>query len=817
MTLYLPTVPSKIDGFECIPIKLYDDTNDPFADQTASENKFKFYYDISLLNQENEYSHIGIRFLSLDSETNPIVGKYSTGTFIAAKQSNSLGNYIEVPAHLFIQQANTVAVNNIRIDPSDNLPKIVTGTGPTTYRNITYNDFSLVEDSGINKYYRSQIKLINLTANNSFSYTSSTWQVVTRGATSVTTGSAVITVSSANGVLPGLNVSGPGILPGVTVASISGTSITLSAASTQTTTSTVSFYIGQTFLNDNSREYVSDWSYQTIMKPVFISNLIGFNSANEEHLGIVGFQSRTTNSYALYTASNTASAEFFTFEFKYPFDEEETVLQYEFILYDNSKTKIDGSGLIEYQRYLHQTSVTWTNNISLADDTTYYLSIYFKTESGFEYTKRYELTADYTLATLTVDFIATNDRENGRMEFELSNVGTTSNALILLRSSFDEGYDNFKTIAVFETANMTTTTSAKKYFYDYLIEPGMLYKYKFQSATINNSGEIISRGASTTTSAQPQIIPDFTGSFFYGKDDIQINFIYNGQVTGLSKVRKDAFIETIGGKFPFIIRNSNIGYKQFQFSALITHVSDPTRVFRGLTYAELISNLTRDSNDNYIISSDAKNRIVNERYEDFLLNGPAIFTGSTSSYATLSNFGQNNINQQSYISRGDNYIVERQFRKKLIDWLTDGNPKIFKSEAEGLMLVKLTDVSFEPIAELGRLIYNFSCTVTEIAEMTYENLVKYGLRKKKYDSTDLYVLSNIDGFSIPWSANTYLPESQYFYVSDSGTTRHYIVQKTGTSGTITPSAAQVSVSTTYTSSGATYEYNFIGYKIPGKF
>jgi hypothetical protein len=817
MTLYIPIVSSKIDGFECIPIKQYDDVVDAFGTQSTSENKFKFYYDLSILNQNSDYTHVGIRFLSIDANTNPIVSKYSNGVYIAAKQSNSAGNFIEVPAHLFIQSANTVAINNIAIDPSDSIPKIITGTGPTTYRNITYQDYDLIEDSGINQYYRSQIKLINLTANNSFSYTSSKWLAVARANTSVTSGSAVITVSDATGIIKGLNASGTGVALGVTVASISGTAITLSAASTQTTTSTVLFYIGQTFLNDNLHENVSDWSYQTIMKPVFISNLIGYNSENKEYVGITDFKSRVTSSGALYTASNTASAEFFTFEFKYPVNENETVTQYEFKLFNNLKEEIDGSGLIEFQRYLDQTSVVWTNSIALVDNQTYYLSIYFKTDSGFEYTKRYQLTADYTLATLTVDFIATNDKDNGRIEFEISNAGTTSNALILLRSSIDEGYDNFKTLAVFQTENLTTTSSTKKYFYDYLIEPGMLYRYKFQSGTINSSGDIISRGASTTTSIQPQIIPDFTGSFLYGKDDVQINFIYNGQVSGFKEVKKDAFIETIGGKFPFIIRNSNLGYKQFQFSALITHVSDPTRTLRGLSYTELLSNLKRDSNDNYILSLDAKNRELNERYEDFILNGPSIFTSSTSSYVSLSNYGKNVINQQNYISRTDNYIVERQFRKKIIDWLSDGTPKVFKSDSEGLFLVKLTDISFEPVTELGRLLYSFSCTVTEIGEMNYENLVKFGLKKKKYDSTDLYLLSNINGFPVQWTANSYFPESQYFYVIDSGETRYYLVQSTGTTGTSTPSSVQASVTSTYTSSTGNYTYTFVGYQIPGTF
>jgi hypothetical protein len=101
--------------------------------------------------------------------------------------------------------------------------------------------------------------------------------------------------------------------------------------------------------------------------------------------------------------------------------------------------------------------------------------------------------------------------------------------------------------------------------------------------------------------------------------------------------------------------------------------------------------------------------------------------------------------------------------------------------------------------------------------MTYEDLTKFGLRKKKYDSTDLYLLSNINGFPVPWSSNSYFPESQYFYVIDGSNTRYYLVQATGTTGTTAPSAAQASITATYTSSNGSYSFRFIGYDIPGKF
>jgi hypothetical protein len=669
--------------------------------------------------------------------------------------------------------------------------------------------------------------------------------------------------------------------------------------------------------------------------------------------------------------------------------------------------------------------------------------------------------ASHQFATLGVTFSTTNDKENGRIEFELTSVGTSSDSILLLRSSFEQGYDDFDVVALFDTQDLITTSSTRKYFYDYFVEPGMLYKYKFQSAQSNSLGQIISRGvtlssfatdlngtdeyilanntitsypftietwvnldtintdksilyisdtdtgvnnklfgikyinstnrfgieASNTTSyvatgnfspsvntwyhlaavfntasqrqlyingaleatdtvsvafnssstnrvlmglhttntpsnfldgtlsdvrvwnvarsaeeiesnyqrrllgvesnlvdywkldssttnsiflsgvpsstlfpsisllpatassaiytifvdstidsnsgtasgttlvldtpfidSEIEIIPDFTGSFLCGKDDVQINFIHNGQISGFNQVKKDAIIETIGGKHPFVIRNSTLGYKQFQFNALITFVSDPTRSLRGLTYTELISKDKRDSEKNYSLPLDATNRGANIRYEDFLLNGPQIQSSEASSYITLSNNGKNVVNKSVYLNKSDNFIIEKQFRKKIIEWLTDGNPKIFKSDTEGLFLVKLTEVSFEPVVELGRLLYTFSCTMTEIADITYENLTKYGLRKVKYDSTNLYYLSNIDNFVTPWVANGLVPQSQYFYVQDnSNEFRYYKVITTGTTGTTTPSISQIDTTATYTSSNGTYAYVFSGYSIPGKY
>lgn len=71
--------------------------------------------------------------------------------------------------------------------------------------------------------------------------------------------------------------------------------------------------------------------------------------------------------------------------------------------------------------------------------------------------------------------------------------------------------------------------------------------------------------------------------------------------------------------------------------------------------------------------------------------------------------------------------VERKFREKVMDWLSDGKPKLFRSETEGNMIVVLSGISFTPLDKTNRMVYSVSMTVTEVADLTSENLVKFNL------------------------------------------------------------------------------------------
>ena len=71
---------------------------------------------------------------------------------------------------------------------------------------------------------------------------------------------------------------------------------------------------------------------------------------------------------------------------------------------------------------------------------------------------------------------------------------------------------------------------------------------------------------------------------------------------------------------------------------------------------------------------------------------------------------------------GDNMVTERYFKLLVLDWLTNGKPKLFRSSAEGNYVVRLMNVSLTPKNELGRMLHEFSCTAYEIADTDFFTL-----------------------------------------------------------------------------------------------
>jgi hypothetical protein len=85
-------------------------------------------------------------------------------------------------------------------------------------------------------------------------------------------------------------------------------------------------------------------------------------------------------------------------------------------------------------------------------------------------------------------------------------------------------------------------------------------------------------------------------------------------------------------------------------------------------------------------------------------------------------------------------MYEKEFRQKVFDFLCENSIKLFKSETEGNILVKLMNISFQPLQQLGRRLYSFTATAVEIGESSAANYKKYKVINKYYYSylTDHY-------------------------------------------------------------------------------
>lgn len=166
------------------------------------------------------------------------------------------------------------------------------------------------------------------------------------------------------------------------------------------------------------------------------------------------------------------------------------------------------------------------------------------------------------------------------------------------------------------------------------------------------------------------VLADFEDSFLYDGDK-QLKIRFNPQVSSFNTTILESKTETIGSKYPFISRNGNVGYKDIPIGGLISYQMDDAELF--MTKKEL-----------------------------------GIET-------TMTNLVTENI------------TAERIFKIAVMEWLSNGKPKLFKTPTEGNFVVYLMGVSLSPENGLGRMLHSFSCTATEIGEFNLKTLEYYDL------------------------------------------------------------------------------------------
>ena len=181
----------------------------------------------------------------------------------------------------------------------------------------------------------------------------------------------------------------------------------------------------------------------------------------------------------------------------------------------------------------------------------------------------------------------------------------------------------------------------------------------------------------TTINYKPYQITYDTISLI-GADGKELFINFNPKISSFKTVVQEQKTETIGGKYPIFFRNGNLSYKEFPINCLISYHMDVEQKFM--------------------------------KQDELGLN-------NTTNLPTT--------NLTNY-----NITAERRFRQAVLDWLNDGQAKIFKSSTEGVYLIRLMNVSLTPEDKLGRMIYSFQATAYELDSISYDNLIKYGFEKK---------------------------------------------------------------------------------------
>ena len=424
----------------------------------------------------------------------------------------------------------------------------------------------------------------------------------------------------------------------------------------------------------------------------------------------------------------------------------ERVYSYKFNLYDNKNHLVQTSGWLLHNSSvatqqedidnLYESTDSYTFQSDLSNYLTYYVEYEVTTINGLTTRSPWYPVAQIEGITpdLQAKVVATNNYENGYIELSLIPTGAdwTKGLYKICRSTSETNYtlwEELKKTAFFSTIALSTWS-----FKDFTVEQGKSYKYSLQQYNNVNlySDRLISN----------EVVADFEDIFLYDGSK-QLKIKYNPKITSFKIDRQEAKMETIGSKYPFIFRNGNIAYHEFPISGLISYLSDNDELFltnaelgleeqgeekRPATFTEYIPvnvNDTADATIQYYIQGN-----TNDFY-------PYPFT-DFNSWDSLRTLGKLYIKNPRWeerdISVGNvrttmltsyNYLAERIFKTAVLEWLTNGEPKLFKSAGEGNYIVRLMNVSFAPEDKVGRMLHTASMTAYEVADNTYSEMIKY--------------------------------------------------------------------------------------------
>lgn len=385
---------------------------------------------------------------------------------------------------------------------------------------------------------------------------------------------------------------------------------------------------------------------------------------------------------------------------------------------------LDDSGIIYVDQFSNENSINYSIKYNFVIEQSYVLYINFETNNLYKGVKKYSFKIkDAILDALKGKFTLETYSEAGAVKIKLLADDDYSGNISIRRTSSESGFQVWEDV---KTQIWNFSQNKELTFEDCTIKSGVFYKYGIQKRsssglrgalliaqeTIEKEGE--ESQPEETTDAVAMVVFD---DMFLTRDNKQLRIQFDPQISSFGYQISEAKLDTIGSQFPFIRRNGKMKYREFPISGQITHLSD---IYNYLTYD--VEHKREDScntpEEEYFIPI---NSLISkeESYTYFDKEN------NTRNKDVLKLYEQYNLDNN--ITNYNDYIWERNYREAVMDFLYDNTAKLFRTTTEGNILVKLTNISFTPNQQLGRLIYNFSATATEVAEPTYNNYIEHGI------------------------------------------------------------------------------------------
>ena len=286
---------------------------------------------------------------------------------------------------------------------------------------------------------------------------------------------------------------------------------------------------------------------------------------------------------------------------------------------------------------------------------------------------------------------------------------------VLKRTSHRSNFKKWEDIAIFEVKNGVLGTIkgnglSELTYYDIFVESGVMYLYGLQPGVRAKRGvlklppklEVDEMITDITGALVPSgnkalinhaVAIDYDHAWLIGEDETRLDITYGMSISAVNRTIKESLVDTFGSKYPYITRNGNVNYRQFSISGTITSHMD---VGNNLIPRNLIT--------------------LDDEYSDEVMDPQEAI------------YYQQFLNNKS-IGGKDKYLLEREFRNTVDKILHDGKPKVFKTDTEGMILVRLMGVSMTPKMQLGRTIYDFSCNAVEVGPVDLISLQENKIKK----------------------------------------------------------------------------------------